>query len=281
MKYTGLQQMIDILKTITVGCIGTGNMGSAIVAGLVKSVGGQHVVCYDADPDILEKTCAKYSAPKAGSPDDVCRRCDIVIVAVKPDSAVSVLGALRGCAEGNVVVSVVAGLSLDSMEEILGVAQKIVRVMPNTPALVGEGMSVLSPNGNMLENDTDRVKAVFSVLGKVLVLPEKMMDAVTAVSGSGPAYVYTLIHAMTEGGVKMGIPRDKALILATQTVLGAAAMVAESGEDPITLRGKVSSPGGTTIEAVHVLERSGFSGIVIDAVEAAAEKSQRLGRGNK
>lgn len=273
--------MIDILKTTTIGCIGTGNMGSAIISGLVSSAGGGNVVCYDSDPVVLEKTCTTYSAVKAASTEDLCRRCDVVIIAVKPDTAVSVIREIRPFVEGRILASIVAGLSLDTIRDALGAAQKIVRVMPNTPALVGEGMTVLSPGSETGAADLAKIEAVFSVLGKVLVLPEKMMDAVTAVSGSGPAYVYTLIHAMAEGGVKMGIPRDKALILAVQTVLGAATMVAESGEEPLTLRGRVSSPGGTTIDAVHVLERAGFSGIVMDAVASAAEKSKKLGRGDK
>jgi pyrroline-5-carboxylate reductase len=254
-------------------------MGSAIISGLVKAVGGEHVICHDSNPGALEKACGSYSAAAAASPEELCRRCDIIIVAVKPDAAPSVLREICPFTSGKVIVSIVAGLPLNSIEEITGSTQKVVRVMPNTPALVGEGMTVLSPNRETTPDDIQKIEAVFSLLGKVLVLPEKMMDAVTAVSGSGPAYVYTLIQAMTEGGVKMGIPRDKALLLTVQTVLGAAKMVAESGEEPVVLRGRVSSPGGTTIEAVHVLERAGFSGIVMDAVAAAAEKSQKLGRG--
>jgi pyrroline-5-carboxylate reductase len=118
---------------------------------------------------------------------------------------------------------------------------------------------------------------IFSCLGRVLILPEKHMDAVTAVSGSGPAYGFTLIQGMIDGGVKSGIPRDKATILAAQTILGAAKMVLDSQDDPITLRGKVTSPGGTTIEAVHILEKAGFSGIIMDAIEAARVKSEKLG----
>lgn len=271
--------MIDTLRNITIGCIGTGNMGSAIISGLVKSVGSERVICYDSDPGVRAKACGSYPDAAADSAETLCRRSDIIIVAVKPDAALSVFGEIRPFVPEKVIVSIVAGLSLNSIEEIIGSMHKVVRVMPNTPALVGEGMTVLSPNSETTPDDIHKVEAVFSLLGKVLVLPEKMMDAVTAVSGSGPAYVYTLIQAMTEGGVKMGIPRDKALLLTVQTVLGAAKMVAESGEDPVVLRGRVSSPGGTTIDAVHVLERAGFSGIVMDAVAAAAEKSQKLGRG--
>jgi pyrroline-5-carboxylate reductase len=138
-------------------------------------------------------------------------------------------------------------------------------------------MSVISP-----ASDTDNKllaisEEIFSYLGRVMILPEKLMDAVTAVSGSGPAYGFTLIQAMVDGGVKMGLPRDKATILAAQTILGAAKMILESKDDPITLRGKVASPGGTTIEAIHILERSGFSGILMDAIEAAKCKSEKLG----
>jgi len=143
--------------------------------------------------------------------------------------------------------------------------------------MVGEGMSVLSPNDHVDEQSLLEVEQIFAKIGRVAVLPEKLMDAVTGLSGSGPAYVFTFIQALADGGVKLGIPRDKAVMLAAQTVLGSAKYVLESGEDPSTLRGRVTSPGGTTIEGIHVLERSGFSGIVMDAVEKAAQKSQKLG----
>jgi len=176
-----------------------------------------------------------------------------------------------------IIVSIAAGVTIAAMEQAAGGDKKLIRVMPNTPSVAGEGMSVLSPNKNIDAKALDIVENIFSQIGKVLVLSEELMDSVTGLSGSGPAYVFTFIQALTDGGVKMGIPRDKSLVLAAQTVLGSAKLVLETGEDPISLRGKVTSPGGTTIEGVHILEKKGFSGIVIDAVEAGTLKSRKLG----
>jgi pyrroline-5-carboxylate reductase len=176
-----------------------------------------------------------------------------------------------------VIISIAAGVTIGSIEAITGDKTKVIRTMPNTPAMVGEGMTVLSQNKHVDGVELATAEQIFSLLGKTAVMPEKLLNAVTAISGSGPAYGFTLIQAMADGGVKLGIPRDKAVLLAAQTLKGAAAMVLESGEDPISLRGKVTSPGGTTIAAVHVLERAGFSGIMIDAIEEASRVSEKLG----
>jgi pyrroline-5-carboxylate reductase len=163
------------------------------------------------------------------------------------------------------------------MEKLLGADKKIIRAMPNTPALIGEGMTVLSPNSSLDNESLEAVKEIFQLTGNVLVLPEKHLDAVTGLSGSGPAYVFTFIQALADGGVKMGIPRKEAELLSAQTVLGAAKMVLEGGKGPVELRNSVTSPGGTTIEGLHSLEKGGFSGLVMDAVEAATKRSKNLG----
>jgi pyrroline-5-carboxylate reductase len=268
---------MSVLNNMTIGCIGGGNMGSAILSGLAKKLNKEKIFCFDKDKSRLESIKAGLGIKISNSAVDLATSCDVIILAVKPDVIRPVLLEIKNNLFKKFVISVAAGISLNIINEILDSPKNIVRVMPNTPALIGEGMSVISPG-----KDTDNKllaisEEIFSYLGKVLVLPEKLMDAVTAVSGSGPAYGFTLIQAMVDGGVKIGLPRDKATILAAQTILGAAKMVLDSKDDPITLRGKVTSPGGTTIEAVHILERAGFSGIVMDAIEAAKYKSEKLG----
>jgi pyrroline-5-carboxylate reductase len=269
---------MSVLKNLTIGCIGTGNMGSAILSGLSKNLNKEKIICFDKDKSRLESVNSEIGIKISSSSASLAESCDVIIIAVKPDVVRSVLLEIKNNIANKFIISVAAGISINFINAILNSPKNIVRVMPNTPALIGEGMSVISP---FLNETDDKLLAIseeiFAYLGRVLVLPEKLMDAVTAVSGSGPAYGFTLIQAMIDGGVKMGLPRDKAAVLAAQTILGAAKMVLESKDDPITLRGKVTSPGGTTIEAVHILERSGFSGILMDAIEAAKCKSEKLG----
>ncbi len=262
----------------TIGFIGAGNMGSAILGRLAKSQGPKKILVYDIDAARAGALAGEPGIDVSGSPEELARDSDIIIIAVKPDAVEEVLALIRGSmTPEKTVVSIAAGVRLCAIELALGDAIKIVRVMPNTPSLVGEGMSVLAPNDTVDEESLKAVIDIFLEIGMVRVLPEKLMDAVTGLSGSGPAYVFTFIQAMADAGVKLGIPRDSALILAAQTVMGSAKYLMETGEDPMTLRGRVASPGGTTIEGIHVLERSGFSGIVMDAVESAAMKSKRLG----
>lgn len=262
-----------------IGCIGAGAMGSAILKRLASDGGADDLIAFDIDENKTNALALSNGIRAAQSAQECARDADVVIVAVKPGTVPSVLALIKDVVRKNtVIVSIAAGVTLRELESILGREKAIVRAMPNTPALVGEGMTVLSPNNS--ENELlARVESIFSSLGRVMVLPETLMDAVTGLSGSGPAFVFTFISAMADAGVKLGIPRDKALVLAAQTVLGAAKYALESGEDPALLRSRVASPGGTTIEGIHVLERSGFSGIVMDAVEQAALKSKKLGGG--
>lgn len=173
------------------------------------------------------------------------------------------------------LVSIAAGVTIAQMEEIIG-AHKIVRVMPNTPALVGEGMSSISPNGQVTEAEANEVKQLFESLGKAEQVPESMIDAVIGVSGSSPAYTYLFIEALADGAVAEGMPRPMAYEFAAQAVLGAAKMVLETKEHPGVLKDRVSSPGGTTIQAVKTLEENGFRAAVIKAVQAAADKSREM-----
>lgn len=263
-------------NTHTVGLIGVGNMGSAIARGLVSDGSVFDVALYDVDHNAAQSLHDTLGGHLCNDIGALVALADVVILAVKPDVIVPLVRKHAAVLRIKPLVSIAAGVPIALIVEALG-TDNVVRVMPNTPALVGQGMSVIS-TGSGCDADTGAlVERIFSRLGRTMVLPEKLMDAVTALSGCGPAYAFTVIQAMADGGVKLGIPRDKAVILAAQTLLGAAAMVLETQKSPFDLRGMVTSPGGSTIEAVHVLERAGFSGILMDAVEAAAIKSAQLG----
>jgi pyrroline-5-carboxylate reductase len=176
----------------------------------------------------------------------------------------------------HLVVSIAAGISLESLERGLGAGRRLVRVMPNTPALLGEGASGYSLGAHALASDEDVVRSCLLAVGRAYRVPESLLDAVTGLSGSGPAFVYVMIEALSDGGVRVGLPRDIATALAAQTVLGAARMVLETKEHPGVLKDQVTSPGGTTIAGLHALERGGFRAALIDAVEAATRRSAEL-----
>ncbi len=263
------------IEKMTIGCIGLGNMGSAICTGLAKSAKTKNIIGYDIDSSTATKLSQTIPLQTAHSIPELSDKSDIIIIAVKPNIVETVAREITQKQKNMLIISIAAGITLAKLSQWFGDSYRIIRCMPNTPALIGEGMSVLS-TVSATEDDLHIAQAIFNALGKVLILPESLMDAVTAVSGSGPAYVFTFIQAMADAGVKSGLSRQDALLLSAQTVYGAAAMVMQ-GDEPITLRGKVTSPGGTTIDAIHVLEKNGFSGIIIDAVEAAYNKSKKLG----
>ncbi len=264
---------MDILHNKTIGCIGVGNMGGAIISGLA----GKAKIClYDVDKAKARALGDATGAEVCPGGRELCGISDAVIFAVKPDILLGLARELREHLKGKTVISIAAGVGTVALEDAIG-GGAVVRGMPNTPALVNCGMTVLAAGRGASLEQMELAEAVFSAVGKTMVLPEKLMDAVTALSGCGPAYAFTMIHAMADGGVKLGIPRDSAVLLAAQTMAGAAAMVMDTGREPMALRGMVTSPGGSTIEAVHCLERAGFSGILMDAVETAALKSAALG----
>jgi pyrroline-5-carboxylate reductase len=259
-----------------IGFIGAGNMGSAIISRLARQI-PEKIIAFDTDTDKTRALKEQWGITIAESAAEVCSS-DVAVMAVKPDALAQLLKDIRhDLGSETIVVSIAAGVSIATIEEILGRDRKIFRVMPNTPAMAGEGMAVIAENAAAARGGRDIVEFLFTRVGRVTHMPEKSLDAVTGLSGSGPAFVFTFIQALADGGVKMGLPRDSALTLAAQTVLGSAKLVLDSGRDPITLRSSVASPGGTTIEGIHVLEKAGFAGIVMDAVEAATNKSRKLG----
>ncbi|HEY2420752.1 MAG TPA: pyrroline-5-carboxylate reductase, partial [Neobacillus sp.] len=208
---------------------------------------------------------------------DVLRFADILILAVNPDLYPMIIDEIKHEMNQNtIIVTIAAGITLADIERAFGSKVKAVRTMPNTPALVGEGMSVFCPNEYLNEKEINEIEAIFQTFGKTERLEERLMDAIPAISGSSPAYVYILIEAMADGGVRQGIPRDTAYRLAAQSVLGAAKMVLDTGMHPGTLKDSVCTPGGATIEAVAILEERKFRGSVLSAMEGCTAKAKSL-----
>ena len=275
-----LAEGIWIMAEILV--IGGGNMGEALAMGMVNSAYAKVDEVVIAEPlaeraEYLRETsgfqvvsAGAEAAPEAGK----------VVIAVKPQVLDVVLDGLKhALAHRPLLISVVAGAPTSRFTGILGDEARIVRVMPNTPALVGEGAAGLCAGGGTSEADLSQAKQLLESVGKAVVLPESLMDAVTGLSGSGPAYVFQFIEALADGGVRAGLPREEAMLLAAQTVLGSARMLLETGEHPGRLKDMVASPGGTTIAGLHALENGGLRSAVMDAVNAAARRSEELGRG--
>ena len=203
---------------------------------------------------------------------------DVVILAVKPQTLPVVLSELAPILAHALVISIVAGVTIRTIAEQIAGAMRVVRAMPNIPALVREGMTALALGSAVSEDDSRLARTVFEAVGRVVLVEERLMDAVTGLSGSGPAYVFQAIEALADGGVMMGLPRQTAELLAAQTVVGAARLVLESGVHPAQLKDRVASPGGTTIAGLHQLEQGGFRAALMAAVEAATTRSKELGR---
>ncbi|MDO4618367.1 MAG: pyrroline-5-carboxylate reductase [Clostridia bacterium] len=251
-----------------IGIIGAGNMGSAILKGIRDKGLFEKIRVYDTDNEKAGEYYADMETV-AGS--------DVIVLAVKPNVLYLLIDQIRDFVpEGTIVVSVAAGQSAEKIEKAFAKKVKVVRVMPNTPLMVGEGMTAIAPSFSAEDSDLAIVKSIFESAGRAEIVPESLMDAVTGVSGSSPAYVYMFIEALADAAVNAGLPRDKSYTFAAQSVLGAAKMVLETGKHPGELKDNVCSPGGTTIEAVKVLEEKGLRGTVMEAVSACVEKSKKM-----
>lgn len=263
----------------TIGICGTGNMGRAIVKGLAASglIKAEKIFLYNIHKEKAQALADETGAAVVDSAAELAACSQGLIMAVKPHILPSSLDEVRGHIKADtVVISIAAGLTLDRLAASLPDKTKIIRVMPNTPSMVGEGMASVSPNQYAAQSDVQAVLDVFRSFGRAELTEERLIDAVCGVSGSAPAYVYMFIEALADGAVQEGMPRSMAYTFAAQTVLGAAKMVLESGMHPGKLKDDVCSPGGTTIEAVHSLERHGFRAAVMDAVIASAEKNKKM-----
>jgi pyrroline-5-carboxylate reductase len=260
--------------------IGGGKIGEALLSGLVRRGGPDGIVVCERSAERANALAEKYGVAAldlAGA----AARARVLLIAVKPQDIDSLLGVLaEHVDQGHLVVSVAAGVPTARIEAALPPGIAVVRVMPNTPALVDEGMSVLSAGAHAGDAELDEAEALLAAVGRVRRVPESQQDAVTALSGSGPAYFFFLVEAMVDAGILLGLPRALAADLIVQTALGAAVMMRDSGEHPVQLREAVTSPGGTTIAAVRELERHGVRAALIAAIEAAHDRSVELGRTN-
>ena len=259
--------------------IGGGKIGEALLSGLVRRGTGDIVVC-ERSPERGGQLRERYGVDVLDL-GGAAERARVLLLAVKPQDIDVLLGALAPHVDParHLVVSVAAGVPTARIEAALPEGTPVVRVMPNTPALVDEGMSVLSPGAHAAEADLDEAEELLAAVGRVRRVPESQQDAVTALSGSGPAYFFYLVEAMVDAGILLGLPRTLAADLIVQTALGAAVMLRDSGEHPVQLREAVTSPGGTTIAAIRELERHGVRAALIAAIEAAHARSVELGGG--
>jgi pyrroline-5-carboxylate reductase len=261
------------------GFIGSGKMATALVKGMMRAgIAPIESICAsDPLPSARGLLEAEAGVTVFDSNLLVVQRSDVLVLAVKPQNMRQVLDQLRPAVTAeHLVISIAAGITIASIVDGLGPSSRVVRVMPNTPALVGEGASAYALGPKVGPDDEAVVKAFLDCVGHAVCVAESQLDAVTGLSGSGPAFVYLMIEALSDGGVRVGLPRDVATLLAAQTVLGAAKMVRQTGQHPGVLKDQVASPGGTTIAGLHALERSGIRGALIDAVEAATRRSAEL-----
>ena len=260
--------------------IGAGRMACAIASGLrAKGVPAEQISAYDPAESAVKSFTALTGAACAASMGEALKNARIVIFAVKPQYAVSAFDEAREFLNEKLLISIAAGLTISRLTELSGGLSRIIRVMPNTPALVGAGMSCYCGAAGATKEDLRKTAEILSAFGLCRRVPESMLDAVTGLSGSGPAYVFEFIMALADGGVYAGLPREAAIELAAQTVFGSALMVLKRGkEHPAVLRDAVISPGGTTARGVAALDEGAFRSVVMNAVIAAAERSAELGK---
>src|SRR5512146_284015 len=260
--------------------LGSGNMAEALVKGLLSAgtATAGEIVCAEPRAERREELRARHGVAVTAGNVEAVRQAQILVLSVKPQVMDALLDEIAEAVDhSKLVISIAAGVPIAAIARRLGAGSRIVRTMPNTPALVGEGATALARGPHATEADLGQAVALFEAVGTAVVVDEHLLDAVTGLSGSGPAFVFLAIEALADGGVKMGLPRHVAMALAAHTVMGAAQLVLETGEHPGKLKDQVTSPGGTTIAGVHALEAAGFRAALIAAVEAAARRSKELG----
>lgn len=265
----------------TIAFLGAGNMGSALIQGIIGKELGPALSIWAADvsPERLTYLKDNYGINVTSDNKKVVDRADIIVLAVKPQQLGVLLAEIRPQVnEGKLIICIAAGITLAYLRKHLGDKVRLIRVMPNMPALVGAGMTALCGEKQTRPEDLKLAEGIFSCVGEALEVTEGLMDAVTGLSGSGPAYVMVVIEALADAGVKLGLPQDTALKMAIQTVLGAAQLLKEKGMHPAQLRDMVASPGGTTIAGLSALDQGGLRAALIEAVEAATRRSKELGQ---
>jgi len=268
------------MKSQRIGMLGAGNMAGALIRGLLasKSVQPEQIVASDVRADHLKELEAKYGIKTFSDNRELAARSNLVVLAVKPQVIDRVLDQVSDAfAADTLLVSIAAGVPIRSLEARLPAHVRVVRAMPNTAAIALAGATGIAAGSRATQEDIDVTQALFAAIGRSVVLDETLIDAVTGLSGSGPAYVMVMIEALADGGVKVGLHRDTALLLAAQTVYGSAKLLLETGEHPGRLKDMVTSPGGTAIAGLHTLETGGIRRTLIDAVEAATRRAIELG----
>ncbi len=264
-----------------IGFVGGGLMAEALIKGILQAglVSADRLMAADPAAARRELLMDHYGIAVHAEAAPMLGNCDIVILAVKPQVMGVVLDAIApALSSGHLVISIAAGVPLSFLEGRIGTSGcRVIRVMPNTPAIVQEAASALSGGSRATAADMATAQQIFGAIGKSVLVDESALDAVTGLSGSGPAYVFSFLEAFIDGGIKVGLSRPVAETLVLQTVLGSVKLAMESGDHPAQLRAMVTSPGGTTIAGLHVMERAGFGGVIMDAVEAATERSRELG----
>ncbi len=266
---------------LAIGFLGAGKMASALAKGFVQAglIAADCIMASDPSEAARTGFALTGGAKTTAFNPDLLKFAKVILLAVKPDQVGEVLGEIQAhFTETHLLISIAAGVPLSKLESALPSGARIIRVMPNTPALVGASATGFALGKSAWPEDGKLAQSLFSSVGVAFQIKEALLDAVTGLSGSGPAYVYVAIEALSDGGVAAGLPRDVATKLAAQTLLGSAKMVLETGLHPAALKDMVTSPGGTTIEGIHELEKANFRGALINAVRAAADKSKKLGQ---
>lgn len=264
-----------------IGFIGTGNMGSALVKAAIKSVGGDSIYLADANN---EKARVLSDVLKANLSDNkyIAENCDYIFLGVKPQVLSNMLSEIKGFLKNRkdkaVLVSMAAGVKIEKIEKMADGRYPIIRIMPNMPVAIGEGMTLICSNDLVSEDNKNYFAELMKYSGKTDFIDEKLIDAASAVSGCGPAFCYMFLDSLADGGVECGLPKDKALLYAMQTLIGSSKMLDETKEHPSKLKDMVTSPGGSTIKGVHALEKGKFRASVIDAVCDSYKKTVELGK---
>ena len=276
--------IVSILASHTIGFIGGGNMAEALIRGLVKGnhLPAQHVLVSGPRRERLEELHAKYAIETTTDNKALVERCNLVVLSVKPQILDKVLREIGDrLKSGTLVISIAAGVDTATIEEAVADGVRVIRAMPNTPALVGAGATAISAGKHASAEDLATARAMFDAVGITVELDESHLDAVTGLSGSGPAYIFLILEALADAGVKVGLARRNAQRLAAQTVMGSAKMLLDLDAHPGVLKDMVTSPGGTAIAGLHTLEEGGLRTTLINAVETATKRARELGRGSK
>jgi len=263
-----------------IGFIGAGNMGKALINGLIysKTSSKELIMCSDSCEDKLDSIKNEFGVMISGNNSDVLNTADIIILAVKPQIIPVVCGEIKNCSciKKKLFISIAAGISSNAIESCIGSNARVVRVMPNVAVSIMEGMSAIAKGGNATRSDIETTKKIFNSVGKSLEIDEYLMDAVTGLSGSGPGYIFLIIEALIDAGVGVGLSREISLKLAIQTLLGSVKLMTVTGEHPSKLRDSVTSPGGTTMAGIHALESGALRATLMNAVKASTNRSKEI-----